>query len=274
MSGRAAFKATAAPGDARRLAAEAIGDGFDVIAAAGGDGTVNEVLNGIGDAKGFARARFGVLPLGTVNVFARDLKIPLKLEYAWEVLRRGHERILDLPQVEFSQNGGSKKQFFVQLAGAGLDARAIELVTWSEKKRLGPLAYVVAGLRALREKKPRIIAREDSTKSSNSTFHGELVMIGNGKLYGGTFHIFPEADFNDGLLDVCIFPRTDFGTLLSCGPGLLLRSKLPEGKVKRFRAASFELSGDAGAAFQLDGEGVGHLPARFSIAGEKLRVIA
>ena len=83
-----AFKATTAPGDARRLAAEAVRDGFDLIAAAGGDGTVNEVLNGIGDAPdGFARARLGVLPLGTVNVFARELKIPLRIERAWEVLQ-------------------------------------------------------------------------------------------------------------------------------------------------------------------------------------------
>jgi diacylglycerol kinase (ATP) len=273
MSGRAAFKATTAPGDARRLAAEAVGDGFDIIAAAGGDGTVNEVLNGIGDAQGFGRTRFGVLPLGTVNVFARDMKIPLRLEYAWEVLRRGREQILDLPQVEFSQNGGAKKQFFVQLAGAGLDARAIELVSWSEKKRLGPLAYVTAGLKALREKKPQIRAREVSP-ATHSSFEGELVMIGNGKLYGGTFHIFPEAKFNDGLLEVCIFPRTDFLTLLCCGPGLLLRSRLPERLVKRFRTASFEVSGDTNAAFQLDGEGIGKLPARFSIQGEKLRVIA
>jgi YegS/Rv2252/BmrU family lipid kinase len=273
MSGQAAFKATAAPGDARRLAAEAVGDGFDVIAAAGGDGTVNEVLNGIGDAGGFGRTRFGVLPLGTVNVFARDLKIPLRLEYAWDVLRRGRERILDVPQVEFSQNGGAKKQYFIQLAGAGLDARAIELVDWSHKKKIGPLAYLVAGLKALREKKPQIRAVQNS-QSTNSSYDGELILIGNGKLYGGEFRIFPQADFNDGLLDVCIIPRTDFGTLLRCAPDLLLRLKLPEGAVERFRAASFELSGDATAAFQLDGEGIGKLPARFSIAGEKLRVIA
>jgi diacylglycerol kinase family enzyme len=68
----AALKATTAPGDARRLAAEAVNDRFDLVVAAGGDGTVNEVLNGIGDAPdGFNRTRFGVLPLGTVNVFAR-----------------------------------------------------------------------------------------------------------------------------------------------------------------------------------------------------------
>ncbi|MGH7941931.1 MAG: diacylglycerol/lipid kinase family protein [Limisphaerales bacterium] len=273
MSGRAAFKATTAPRDARRLAAEAVGDGFDIIAAAGGDGTVNEVLNGIGDAGGISRTRLGVLPLGTVNVFARELKIPLRLEYAWEVLRRGRERVLDLPQVEFSQNGGVKKQFFIQLAGAGLDARAIELVSWSHKKAVGPLAYVIAGLKALRGKKPQIRANENS-HVAHSDFQGELVLVGNGKFYGGTFNIFPHADLSDGILDVCIFPRTDFGTLLSCGPELLLRLKLPERAVKRFRAPSFELSGDATVAFQLDGEGIGKLPAKFSIAPEKLRVIA
>jgi hypothetical protein len=75
IGSQCALKATAAPGDARRLAAEAVDDGFDLIVAAGGDGTVNEVLNGIGDAPdGFARARLGVLPLGTVNVFARELE--------------------------------------------------------------------------------------------------------------------------------------------------------------------------------------------------------
>ena len=98
IGGQCAFKATAAPGDARRLAAEAIADGFDLIVAAGGDGTVNEVLNGIGDApNGFERARLGVLPLGTVNVFARELKIPLRLERAWKILRRGREMKIDLP---------------------------------------------------------------------------------------------------------------------------------------------------------------------------------
>jgi diacylglycerol kinase (ATP) len=268
IGGRAALKATAAPGDARRLAAEAIRDGFDTIAAAGGDGTVNEVLNGIGDANAFASVRFGVLPLGTVNVFARELKIPLKIEYAWEVLRRKREIQLDLPQVEFTQNGSAKKMYFIQLAGAGLDARAIELVSWSHKKKIGPLAYLIAGFKAMGEPKPMIKAGENG-----EAFQGELVMIGNGKLYGG-FNIFPQADMNDGLLDVCIVPHTDFGTLLDCVPNFLLRQRLSERVVKRFRAASFELSGEATAAFQLDGEGIGHLPAKFSVAPERLRVVA
>jgi diacylglycerol kinase (ATP) len=273
VGGQAALKATAAPGDARRLAAEAIADGFDLIVAAGGDGTVNEVLNGIGDAPdGFERVRLGVLPLGTVNVFARELKIPLRLERAWEILRRGREIKIDLSCAEFFTGGVRKKQFFAQLAGAGLDARAIELLDWPLKKKIGPLAYVVAGLKALREKKPQITARGDA-RPTGGNFSGELLLIGNGKFYGGPFGIFPSANLCDGLLDVCIFPRADFLTMFRCAPNFLARQKLPEKIVRRFQAEKFELVCDSAAAFELDGEWAGNLPATFSVEREKLRVV-
>jgi YegS/Rv2252/BmrU family lipid kinase len=267
IGGKSALKATGAPGDARRLAADAIKDGFDVIVAAGGDGTMHEVLNGIGDVPdGFEKARLGVLPLGTVNVLARELKIPLKLADAWETLRRGREKKIDLPCAEFSATG--KKVYFAQLGGAGLDVRAIELVDFSVKKKIGPLAYILAGMKALFEKKLQIKASANGT-----SFTGELVLVGNGKLYGGPFEVFPSADLSDGILDVCIFPRTDLGTLLRCAPAFLLRRKLPEKMVQRFRNASFELTAESKASFELDGELVGSLPAKFSVERERLRVI-
>ena len=284
IGGQSALKATAAPGDARRLAAEAVADGFDLVVAAGGDGTVNEVLNGLGDAPdGFGRARLGVLPLGTVNVFARELKIPLKLERAWEILRRGREMKMDLPRAEFLADGKSERRYFVQLAGAGFDARAIELVDWQHKKKVGPLAYVVAGLKALREQKPEIAARADqpllkssgaaSARPTGQNLSGELVLVGNGRFYGGPIEIFPQAGLNDGLLDVCVVPRVDFPALFRCVPWLLLRRRLPEKIVRRFRAAGFELSAETKAAFELDGEWAGHLPAKFSVERERLRVV-
>jgi diacylglycerol kinase (ATP) len=268
IGSQCAFKMTAAPGDARRLSAEAVNDGFDLIVAAGGDGTVNEVLNGIGDANGFEKARLGVLPLGTVNVFARELKIPLQIERAWEILQRGREMKIDLPRVEFSANGVRKKNYFAQLAGAGLDVRAIELLNLQHKKKIGPLAYVIAGLKALREKKTKITIRADGRN-----FSGELVLIGNGKFYGGSFEIFPAADLRDGFLDICIFPQANWLTLIRCAPNFLIRQKLPEKIIQRFRAASFELNGEGAAAFELDGEWIGNLPATFSIERERLRVI-
>ncbi|HVU08179.1 MAG TPA: diacylglycerol kinase family protein [Verrucomicrobiae bacterium] len=269
MAGQSAFKATTAPGDARRLAAEAVADQFDLIVAAGGDGTVNEVLNGIGDAPdGFARARLGILPLGTVNVFARELKIPLKLERAWEILRHGNERKIDLPRAEFSANGKTERRYFVQLAGAGFDARAIELVDFSVKKKIGPLAYVIAGLKALREKKSQV-----KILTNGQNFIGELILIGNGKFYGGPISVFQQADLTDGFLDVCIFQKVNFPTLIRCLPALIFKRKLPEKIVQRIRADKFELFSDGKAAFELDGEWVGHLPVTFSVERRKLRVV-
>jgi len=268
IAAQGALKATSGPGDARRLAAEAVRDGFDLIVAAGGDGTINETLNGLGDVpEGFARARLGILPLGTINVFARELKIPLKVERAWEVLQRGHELKMDLPWVEFTTEGTVKKQYFAQLAGGGLDARAIELVVWSLKKRFGPLAYLLAGLQALRETKPMITAQAEG-----KTVAGELVLIGHGRLYGGPFNIFPAAQLTSGRLEVCALPQMTWRTLWQCAPHLLLRRKLPESAVQRLSTSRFTLTSPTPAAFELDGEWVGHLPATFGLAPLALRV--
>ena len=269
IASQGALKATTIPGDARRLATEAVADGFELIVAAGGDGTVNEVLNGIGDAAdGFARARLGVLPLGTVNVFAREIGLSSRIERAWETLQRGRETRLDLPCVEFSAKGVRRRQYFIQLAGAGLDARAIELVNWPLKKKLGPLAYLIAGARALRGPLPQMTVRSDGQNLA-----GELILVGNGRFYGGPFEVFPRADLRDGMLEVCVLRRANWWNLLRCVPGLLARRRLPAKAVQRFRTARFELAADAPAAFELDGEWAGHLPAAFSVAREQLRVV-
>ena len=261
------LKLTSCPGDARRLAAEAVTEGFQTIVAAGGDGTVNEVLNGLGDAPGgFEQACLGVLPLGTVNVFARELGISAKFENAWAVIQNGKEVRIDLPKVEYGSAG--KVIYFAQLAGAGLDARAIELVQWELKKRVGPLAYVFAGLQALMAAPLKITA---TGCQHNSV--GGLVLVGNGRLYGGPFCIFPKADLRDGLLDVCVFPRVNWFTLARCGPPLLLSGRLPASVTECFQAESLQLTSVAPAPFEVDGELIGHLPAKFSLQRAGLRVL-
>lgn len=263
------LKQTAAMGDARVLASQAVREGFETIVAAGGDGTLNEVLNGIADApEGFERARLGVLPLGTVNVFAREVKIPIKLERAWAAIGKGNETRIDMGVVEFQENGAAARRYFAQLAGAGLDARAIELVNWRLKKKIGPLAYVVAGLQALAESQQRISVVNGKTKTA-----GELVLIGNGGLYGGEFRIFPPADMRDGLLEACVFPRANWLTLARCGPRLLLKGTLPREAAESVQSSSLTLTSAARVPFEVDGEFVGYLPATFSIERSKLRVI-
>ena len=270
IGSQCALKATTAAGDARRLAAEAVSEGFDVVVAAGGDGTVNEVLNGLGDAPdGFARACLGVLPLGTVNVFARELGLPLRLTLAWEALRQGHETRIDLPRVDFAVNGEPRRQYFVQLAGAGLDARAIELLDWEHKKKIGPLAYIVAGLKAFRETQPKITAQFDG---QNVT--GEFVLVGNGRFYGGPIPAFPRANLRDGFLDLCILPRLSWRVLVRCALALAARRSAPAGAVQEFQVAKFELAGATTTGFELDGEWAGHLPATFSVEPGRLRIVA
>jgi diacylglycerol kinase (ATP) len=266
FASRCTFKLTAGPNDARRLATEAVTEGAQVVVAAGGDGTVNEVLNGIGDATGgFERACLGVLPLGTVNVFARELALPRKLEAAWQTVLSGREIRIDLPSVEINEG---TPRYFVQLAGAGLDARAVELVDWSLKKKVGPLAYIYAGLKALLRHPSAIVVT-----GGKQTLTGQLVLIGNGRLYGGNFVLFPEADSSDGLLEVCVFPKANWYTLLRCGPELLLRQKVPASQVRMLRAECVTLRSSEDTPIEIDGELAGRLPATFRVRPRALRVI-
>ena len=263
------LKRTQSVGDATMLAKESVNEGFDTIIAAGGDGTLNEVLNGIGLVpEGFAKTRLGVLPLGTINVFARELGIPTRPQAAWAVLLDALERRIDLPFAEWSSAGQSHRRYFVQLAGAGLDARAIELTSWSLKKRIGPGAYIVAGLKALRERPVDIEVR-----TATQSVRGQLVLIGNGRLYGGEFRIFPEAQLADGQLEICVFPKVNWTTLIHCGSLLITRRLLPETRVVRLRAASVTLISNCVTRFEVEGELSEQLPVTFSLIRHGLRVL-
>jgi diacylglycerol kinase family enzyme len=161
-----------------------------------------------------------------------------------------------------------ERRYFAQMAGAGLDSRAVELVEWQVKKRIGPLAYVWAGLKALRIAPCQMTASADERSSC-----GQLVLIGNGRRYGGEFRLFPKADLHDGLIDVCVFPRVNWMTLMLCTPSLLLRGTAPASLVDYFQAASVTLSSAGPMPLQADGELIGELPARFSVERSKLRVV-
>ncbi len=266
-----ALKQTVAAGGARPLAAEAVREGFEVVVAAGGDGTLNEVLNGMGDVPdGFERARLGVLPLGTVNVFAKELGLPMGLKQSWQVLREGKEMTIDLPCVECAVKGKMERRYFAQLAGAGLDARAIELVDWELKKKVGPLAYVWAGVEAMRGPASQI-----TVTAGKESATGELVLVGNGRYYGGRFKIFPDAKMDDGLLDVCkVFQKTDWMTLSEECRTVFLGGGPPAGVSKSCRAETLQLTSGSATPLQVDGENIGHLPATFTIQRKKLRVMA
>ncbi len=264
-----ALKQTAAAGAARTLAAGAVREGFEIIVAAGGDGTLNEVLNGIGDVPGgFDQACLGILPLGTVNVFAKELRLPLRLAPAWQVVRDARETRVDVLRVNCLLKGAPTRHYFVQMAGAGLDARAIELVNYKLKKRLGPLAYIWAGIGALGEPQPRITVTAGAQQAD-----GCWVLVGNGRFYGGKYVFFPTADLRDGLLDVRVFPRIDLpGVLRSLGM-LTLGTALPAAVAHNWQAREITLTSPTPVPLEVDGELMGHLPATFTLEPQRLRVL-
>ena len=269
LSDQCALKPTFAAGTARELGAEAVREGFETIIAGGGDGTVNEVVNGIASVPGgLVRARLAVLPLGTVNVFAKELRMPGNLHSAWGVIQTGRERSIDVAQADFYGSAGSCRRYFVQMAGAGWDARAVELVNWELKKRIGALAYVAAGLQALRQPLPSLVAECDGAKSA-----GELVLIGNGSFYGGRWRVFPKADLCDGLLEVSVFPRLNWLGLARGVGGLLGGQLYGLGGVRHLRGRSVRLTSSACVPFEVEGENAGDLPVTFSIEQQKLRVV-
>jgi diacylglycerol kinase (ATP) len=253
---------TQCAGDARALAARGVAEGYPVIVAAGGDGTINEVVNGIG-ASG---TTLGLLPLGTANVFARELRVPLKMERAWAVLETGTTRVVDLACAEFA----GQRRFFVQLAGVGLDARAVRLASWELKKRIGPLSYVWATVQAMRHRRinVEVLAADGTTQAT-----GAAVLIGNGKFYGGPFRLFPQARLDDGQLDVCVFERVGHLSALRHVLGVVCGCHTRWWGVRYFQTRQLVCRATPPVPVQLDGEDVGDTPVTFSLVPQGLRVV-
>jgi diacylglycerol kinase family enzyme len=159
-------------------------------------------------------------------------------------------------------------RWMVQVAGAGLDARAVERVDWGLKKKAGYLAYVVAGLRALAETEPQI-----TVEGGEERVVGALVLLGNGRLYGGPFPLFPKADNRDGQLDARVLSRVRWGTVLALGIRVLTRRFERIAGAVDLRASGIGLQADRRVPLQIDGECVGELPARFEVVPGRLKVV-
>src|SRR5260370_26084414 len=114
-------------------------------------------------------------------------------------------------EAEFTVYGRRQRRFFAQMAGAGLDSRAIELVDWNLKKTFGGLAYAVAGFKLLLSQSPQVFVSD-----GRETLAGELVLIGNGRLYGGDYGFFPRASIPDSLLEASVFPPAARAVLARC----------------------------------------------------------
>jgi len=265
VASRCMIKPTSGPGSAKAIAEEVVRAGGAIVVAAGGDGTINEVVNGIIGKN----AALGIIPMGTVNVLARELGIPLDVRGAWEVIERGHAKSLDLVRVDFELDGRSQTRHAVQLAGIGLDAHIVKRVTWGEKKRWGPWSYVFQAFRSLAQSHSRVMIRMEE----EGPLEGAFLLVGNGALYGGPFSVFNKASMTDGLMDLCLFQSSGLANLLiylvaiACG----IQSKT-RGIFYR-QSRSFEVISRGSVPIQIDGEFAGCLPAKFTVIPAALKVL-
>lgn len=256
------LKPTAGPGEATEIAARAAGNGTSDVIVAGGDGTINEAIQGMAGSK----ARLAIIPRGTANVLARELSLPLDDEQATVVVARGNARRIHLGRATDETNG--KSRLFVLMAGIGLDASVVERVQPRLKKRIGKGAFWISGLSHLADWKPSPFTLEIDGQS----FKGTFAAIGKAARYGGDLQITPGARLDEPEFEICLIEtssRFRYLRLLSYA----LSSGMPHDKpgVRFIKTASVRAIGDA--PVQVDGELIGQLPMRFEIASESLEVI-
>ena len=259
LSGGASMRLTSEAGDARDIAAEAVREGFEVVIAAGGDGTLNEVVNGIGGST----VRLGILPVGTMNVFATELGIPQgNLERAWSIIEQGNVVEVDLPKANDTH--------FIQLAGVGLDAEVVRKTTADSKRALGPLSYLLTLVQVAAHKPSRVMLEAEGGRISEGSF----ALIGNGRLYGGPFPVFQRASLFDGLLDVLVFQNQSHWDVVRYFQAIAFGThpQLPD--VEYFQTSTLRVTSSGDVPVELDGEVAGMLPCLFSVSSQKLRVLA
>jgi diacylglycerol kinase (ATP) len=255
LGGNVDIRFTTGPGDAQRLAAAAAAEGSRIVVAAGGDGTVGEVANGLA---GSATA-LGVLPLGTMNVFSKELGIPAELSEAWKIVLAGHIREIDLPK--------ANDQYFVQLAGVGLDAQIVQETTWQAKRKYGPLSYVFSAAHVALRTPPRL-----QLECNGSRIACSFVLVGNGRFYGSKIVLFPEAKMDDRKLDLVVFKDLGFLDIMRYLGGVLFRRHTGLAGVKYIQTSDATIHCDQEVPVELDGEVSGTTPVRF-LMDQRLRVV-
>jgi diacylglycerol kinase (ATP) len=261
LSDTALLRITTAPGEARQLAREAVEEGCRTIVAAGGDGTINEVVNGIAGAP---EVHLGVLPIGTMNVFATELGIPdaTNLPACWEIITAGNLRVVDLP----SANG----HCFVQLGGIGLDAQVVQETSWEFKKNWGPLSYLISATQIASRPPPRLALES----ADIGTIDGSFVLVGNGRLYGGPFVLFNDAKVDDGKLDVLVFKNLGYLDIVRYLHAIIMGFHPDLHDVEYFQTSSLTVSSAEAIPVEVDGEVIGTVPITFSVAPRALCVFA
>lgn len=256
---------TEGPGDAERLAREAVEAGYEQVIAAGGDGTLNEVVNGL--AVDFAAARLGLLPLGTGNDFARSIGVPAELDEALAVLAAGRTAALDVGRAV-----AATPRHFVNVSAGGFSGVINEKMDAEVKRSWGPLSYLRSAVEAAPELAPfRATLRLDGGETLEVSAYS--VVVANARYVAAGIPVAPEARLDDGLLDLMIVPESSVPQLAVLVPLVLLGRHGGSDLAIFRRAAAIELRSEPPMSFNVDGELLPDQPTRFEVLPRALRVV-
>lgn len=245
--------ATVGEGDATIAASEAIERGFDMIIAAGGDGTLYEVINGMAGHE--KRPPLGILPLGTTNDFARAVGIPKHWEYAVDLIIAQYKRTIDL--------GRANNRYFINIAGGGSLTELSYEVPIKLKTMIGQLAYYMKGLEKMTRLKPSVVRIE---AEGVGEIHEKILLflICNSNSVGGFERLAPDASLDDGLFEVIIVKKCNLAEFIRVATLALRGEHLNDPLVMHFRTRQLRVTTPDYVQLNLDGEYGGTLPCTFT----------
>ncbi|WP_028400138.1 diacylglycerol kinase [Ectobacillus panaciterrae] len=243
--------ATIGAGDATKAAAEAARRGFDLVIAAGGDGTLNEVINGlVGQVH---RPKFGIIPVGTTNDFARAIGVPRTIEEAADIICAGHSVPLDI--------GRANDKYFINIAGGGRITELTFEVPSKLKTVLGQLAYYLKGIEMLPSLHPTYVEIEYDGKIMQEEI--TLFLITNTTSVGGFEKMAPYASINDGMFDLLILKKGSIADLIKAASQALRGEHINNPQILYTQANRIKITTPEKLMINLDGEYGGDTPMEF-----------
>ena len=246
------------------IARKAVKDGYDVVIAMGGDGTIGAVIRGIARSN----VNFGIIAAGTENDIARSLGIPEDVKQACAIIASGHTRRLDLGQVSTRKN---KKFYFFMLTAIGLTATIFPLIKEVPEGKLAGIGKAVATLLKFDSKPTVFLTLDDESKIEVETM---LVTITNTPIIGAKNLVAPDASMEDGLLDIAVYPDFSKADLLAYFARTSQEGSVPDGTIQRYRARKIKVKSSPKLDVAAEGIILGKGTARIKILPGVLRMLA
>ena len=265
------YEYTEGVGHAIELARAAASDGYRYIVAVGGDGTVNEVANGILYSTNPTETSLGVVSTGTGSDFIRSVGLSRRYATACSSLTSSRRRLIDVGVVEFRHGGQVRRRFFVNAAGAGFDATVVEATEKLPKHFGGTVPYLGGLFRSLFSYKNKSVVL--SLGGRVETGRVLNVVVANGGYVGGGMHIAPRAELGDNLLDVLVIGDMGKFELLRALPTVYKGTHINHPKVSMEQTTHITIESSERVLVYADGELLGECPASFWLMPLALSIV-